>query len=200
VGGTGRRGDERPAGVGDGGEGGGEEHAEHNDLKNVAAHHGVDDTGGEGVDDRLDERLGMSRADGFNDVGVTGGKSDAAAGLGEVNDGEPDEERGGRDDFEVDERFRAHAPDFFQRAAAGDPDDDGGENQRRDDGLDEVEEDVAQEVNGVPPIGPEIADRAADDEADEDLGGEGRAAQRWRHRYEVESRKAKVESQKSAKR
>jgi hypothetical protein len=158
----------------DGGDGEREEHAERDDLENVAAHHRVDDAGGEGVDDSLDQRLRMRLRDGLDDVGVRGGEGNADAGPGEVDDGQPDEERRGGDDLEVDERFRAHASDLFQRAAAGDPDDDGGENQRRDDGLDEVQEDVAQEVNGVPPIGPEVANGAADDEADEDLGGKGR--------------------------
>src|SRR5205814_8080954 len=55
------RADDGPADVAEGGEGEREEHAEHNYLKNGAAHHGVDDAGGEGVDDGFDEGLGMSR-------------------------------------------------------------------------------------------------------------------------------------------
>ena len=65
--------------------------------------------------------------------------------------------------------FTPMRPTFRQRAAAGDPDDDGRENQRRDDRFDQVKEDVAQKINRVPPIRPEPADHAADDQADHDL-------------------------------
>src|ERR1700674_5053711 len=111
----------------------------------------------------------------FRGVGAAGGERHADSRLGEIYHGQADEERGRGDDLEIDESFRAHASYFFQRAAAGNPDDDGGEDERRDDRFDEVKEDVAQEVNGVPPVGPEIADDAADNEANEDLGGERRA-------------------------
>src|SRR5205085_4684276 len=113
------RADDGPAGVADGGEGEREEDTERDDLENVAAHHGVDNAGREGVDDGFDEGFRMGRADGLDDIGVAGGESDAAAGFGEVHNREPDKERGGGDDFEIDERFRAHATAFFQRPGAG---------------------------------------------------------------------------------
>ena len=75
------RADDGPAGVADGGEGEREENAERDDLENVAAHHGVDDAGGEGVDDGFDKRFGMGLPDGLDDVGVGGGEGDADAGL-----------------------------------------------------------------------------------------------------------------------
>ena len=169
---------DRPAFLADGGDGEREEHAERDDLEHVAAHHRVDDAGGEGVDEGFDERFRMGLADGLDDVGVRGGESDADAGPGEIDDGEADEQRGGGDDLEVDESFCAHPSDFFQRRRAGDPDHDGGEDQGRDDRLDEIKEDVAQEIHGVPPVGPEVAENATDDETDENLGGEGRAIPR----------------------
>src|SRR5438045_6757217 len=66
------RADDGPAGVADGGEGEREEDAERDDLENVAAHHGVDDAGGESVDDGFDEGCRVGRADGLDDVGVAG--------------------------------------------------------------------------------------------------------------------------------
>ena len=36
--------------------------------------------------------------------------------MGQVNNGEPDEEGSGSDDFEVDQRFRAHSSDLLERA------------------------------------------------------------------------------------
>src|SRR5205085_11700868 len=104
---------DRPAFLADGGEGEREEDAERDDLENVAAHHGVDDAGGESVDDGFDKRFGMGLPDGLDDVGVGSRKSDADAGPGEVDDGQADEQRGGGDDLEINQRFRAHASDFF---------------------------------------------------------------------------------------
>src|SRR5205814_4918137 len=101
---------DRPAFLADGGDGEREEDAERNDLENVAAHHGVDDAGGEGVDDSFDERFRMSLPDGLDDVRVSGGEGDTDAGLSEIDDGQTDEESGRGDDLEIDEGFRAHAP------------------------------------------------------------------------------------------
>ena len=51
----------------------------------------------------------------------------------------------------------------------GDADYDGGENQRRDDRLDQVNENVTQEINFVPPVGSQPANQRADDKPDHDL-------------------------------
>ena len=90
--------------------------------------------------------------------------------LGEIDHRQPDDERGRGRDLEIDDRFQTHSPDLFQAAGAGDPDDDGRENQRRDDRLDQVEKNVAQKINRVPPIRSQPANKRANDETDEESG------------------------------
>src|SRR4051794_26653416 len=94
----------------------------------------------------------------------------ADAGLDEVNDREADEERDGRDDLEVDERLRAHAADLLEVAAARDAYDERREDERRDDGLDHVQEDVAKEKYRVAPVGLDVSEQAAHDEPDHNPG------------------------------
>ena len=85
---------------------------------------------------------------------------------------ETDEQRDRGDDFKVEQRLRAHPPDLFQIAAAGNADDERRKNQRRNDRLDEVKKNVAQEIDVVAPLGTEIAEHSADHQPDQNLGGQ----------------------------
>ena len=133
---------------------------------------------GKNVNDRFDERLGLGLPNRVDDVDVAGRQRDARAGFREIDDRQTDEERRRRDDLEKDERFDSDPADFFQRTGAGDSDDDGRENKRRDDRLDQVDENVAEKINFVSPIGPQPTDQCADDETDHDLRGQRRSIPR----------------------
>ena len=61
---------------------------------------------------RFDQRLGMTLTDCFCHVGVAGHERHAYTRLCEIHDDQPDGERGGGDDLEVNDRFNTHAPDF----------------------------------------------------------------------------------------
>ena len=124
------------------------------------------------MDDRFEQCLGMSLRDGVDDFVRPGHQRYANARLGEIDHRQSDDESGRGNDFEVDERLQTHSSDLFQAARAGDTDDDGRENERRDDRLDQVEENVAQEVDSVSPIGAPPADKRSDDETEKNLRGE----------------------------
>src|SRR2546423_5882534 len=146
-----------------------ENHAEYDDLQNVAAHHGVNHTGRKYVHDSLDESFRMTLLNGFDGVDVRGGESHARPGLGEIDYSQPNEQRCRGDDLEIDQRFDSHAPHFPKRACASDTNYNCREHERRDDGFDQVNEDVAQKINCVPPIGSEPADHTADNQPYHDL-------------------------------
>ena len=78
-----------------------------------------------------------------------------------------DEERQRGDDLEVDERLHAHPPDLAEVGVAGDADDQRREEQRRDDGADQPQEDLAEEPERDGQVREEVADLGADDDGDE---------------------------------
>src|SRR5262249_19873678 len=144
-------------------------HTEHDNLQNVATHHRFDYARGKRMHDRFDQSLWMTMLDRLNNVRVGGGESYAYARLREIDYSQANEQRCGSDDLEIDERFHAHPSYFAQRTCACDSNHDCREHQRRYDRFDQVNKDVAQEINGVPPIGPQPSDHAADNQADHDL-------------------------------
>ena len=111
---------------------------------------------------------------------------DADAGLRDVHRDEADHQRERRDDLEVDDRAQPHAADDLEVPGAGDAGDQRREDQRRDDHLDQPQEELAErpEVDGAFGMG-RIDDGAGDDaehEADENLLRERDAAARRRRR------------------
>src|SRR5260370_16382312 len=151
-----------------------EQHTESDDLENVAAYHRVDHARRKRVHNRFDQRFGMALLDRLDDVDVAGRESYASSGLSEIHNRKSDEQRRGGDDLEINQRFDSHPSDLFQCAGTGDADHDGGDNQRRDDRLDQLDENVAQEITFVAPIGLQPSDQCADDQANHDL-----RRQRW---------------------
>ena len=85
----------------------------------------------------------MTLANRLDDVGVARGQSYARARLHEIDHGQSDDQRCGRDNFRIDQRSDAHATDLAQCTSAGDPDNDRGEDEGRDDRLDQVDKNVA---------------------------------------------------------
>ena len=63
-----------------------------------------------------------------------------------VDDGEADHQRDRRDDFEVEQGLAADAADLLHVAGAGDAEDDGAEDDRADQHLDERDEAVAERL------------------------------------------------------
>src|SRR6266567_1735625 len=78
-----------------------------------------------------------------------------------------DEHGDGRDDFEIDQRLDAEAADFFQIGVAGDSDNENTEEQRRDDDLDEAQENSAEELQIHRDGGRVVAEFRAGEKADE---------------------------------
>src|ERR1044072_2928357 len=103
------------------------------------------------MDDRFDQSLWMTVLDCLNYVGAGGGESHARARLCEIDYRQSNKECRSRDDLEIDERLRAHSSHFSQSSCTCNPDHDGREHQRRDDGFYQVNENVAQKINGISP-------------------------------------------------
>ena len=99
-------------------------------------------------------------------------EKNARAGLCQIYDCESNEQRERRNDFKVQQCFRAHTADLFQITTAGDADDEGGKNQGGYDRLDKVKKNVAQEIDIVAPLGTDITEHSADHQADENLRGQ----------------------------
>ena len=111
----------------------------------------------------------MALANRLGNVDVLRRERNAGAGFGEIDHRQSNKKSRGGSDLEKDERFESHAANFFQRARARDAYDDGRENQRRDDRLDQINENVAEKINFVSPFGFQPSDHGADHEADHDL-------------------------------
>src|SRR5207237_6030787 len=75
------------------------------------------------------------------------------------------------------------APTLADVAGTGDADDERGEDQRRNDGLDEVQEEDGERPDGDAPLRRDSAEDHAEDQADEDL----RRERDFRQRHERES-------------
>jgi hypothetical protein len=80
------------------------------------------------------------------ELGVERGRVDVEAGarLDQVGHDQADGQREGRDDLEVEQGLAADAADFLHVLHAGDTGDDGTEDHRRDDHLDQFDEAVSQ--------------------------------------------------------
>ena len=109
---------------------------------------------------------------------------DADARSHDVHRRQPDAERDGSDDLEIDDRAHPHAADHLDVAGAGDAGDQRREDQRRDDHLDHPQEQLAEGAEVHSPLGMGGADdpsrRDAECKTDEDLLGESDAAARRR--------------------
>ena len=104
----------------------------------------------------------------------------ADAGLREVDREQADQQRERRDDLEVDHRAQPHAADDLEVARAGDAGDQRREDQRRDDHLDQAQEELAERPEVERPGRVVRLDQGTGDDAecqaDEDLLGQREAA------------------------
>ena len=90
-----------------------------------------------------------------------------APGLQHVHDDESDDERERGDDFKIEQRLAADAPELLQVAHRGDAMHDGAEDDRRDDHLHELDEAVAERLQRRLPISG-VGKEMPDDDAERD--------------------------------
>ena len=81
----------------------------------------------------------------------------------------PDDQRESGDDFEVEQRLAADAAELLQIAHRGDAVDDGAEDDRRDDHLDQLDEAVAERLERFAELRKEMADDDAERDGDQHL-------------------------------
>ena len=114
-------------------------------------------------------------------VGGGAGDGDALAWARQVDGGETEKQREGGDDFKIDDGLETDAAHLFEVARAGDAVDQGGEDQRRNDGADEAQENVADgfQVRGKARRGG--AHGHAGGHANEDPGSQRKAFHRSPH-------------------
>ena len=175
-------GDDRPALLADHAQRNGEEDAEDDDLEDVTLGHRADHRLRDDVEEDLIPGLRL----GGDLARLPHRQVDADARLHDVDRREPDAERDGGDDLEIDDRAQPHAADDLDVAGAGDAGDQRREDQRRDDHLDHPQEQLAEGAEVRRPLGMGRADdpsrRDADRKTDENLLGEGNAAAGRRRR------------------
>jgi len=105
----------------------------------------------------------------LDDVDVGGQtERDADAWFHEIHNYQPDESGRCRNDLEIKIALIPIAR-LFERACAGDPSHNRGKNQRCDDRLDEVNENVAEKINFVSQSDASQRDQDADDHIRHDL-------------------------------
>ena len=100
---------------------------------------------------------------------VAGIRVHAGAGLHDVDDDEPDDQRERAHHFEVQQRERARLADLLHVLHAGDAEHHRAEDDRRDQHLDQLDEAVAQRLHRLPGFGPEIPEQHAGHDGDEHL-------------------------------
>jgi hypothetical protein len=93
----------------------------------------------------------------------------AASGMQEIDSDEAEEQRQRRDDFKIDERLDADAAYFAEVTHARDAHHDGGEDDGREGHADELDEAVAERLEGNRGMGKERAEQSAEDNGDGDL-------------------------------
>ena len=141
-----------------------EQHREEQHLQDVAR--------GEGADDRLRDDVlqeaddaGVMRLGGvaLHRLGIEAGGIDvqAGAGLDQVADDEADDQRQRREAQEIDHRLAGDAPDLLHVGHAGDAGRDRQEDHRRDDHLHQLDEGIAERLQGGALFRPEMAEQDA---------------------------------------
>ena len=121
--------------------------------------------------ERLNQGPRMVFPDTFDDFGRTR-KGNTHSRFSEVDHGQPDKKRRGRNDLEIDQGFDPHPSDLAQFPAAGDPNHQSGKDERTDDRFDQIQKDIAQKIDCVPPLRFEPAKEDTGNQRHHDLRGE----------------------------
>ena len=101
----------------------------------------------------------------------------ADTGFADVDREQADDQGERGDDFEVDEGFQADAADAFEVSMPGDADDERGEDERGDDGLDEAKKDVGEDAGLGGGLWRVKTELRAGDHGDKDPGREAAATE-----------------------
>jgi hypothetical protein len=160
-----------------------EEQREHHNLQDLVGRHRLDDRARHQVGDEIlcrqrgDLEIGRG-------LGVGQRQVEVVAGAQDVDQHEAHEQRHQRRSHEPQHRLGADAADDLGIAHMGDADHERREHQRRNDHLDQAQEDVGHQRDVIGDafrhrrIGPQrmagIADRDAEQHADQNDGGERR--------------------------
>ncbi|MNF33664.1 hypothetical protein D3C84_144840 [compost metagenome] len=145
-----------------------EQHGEEDDRQHFAAGHGREDVRRDQVEDGLDERVFMLHFGGgrlvLRDVHCAqGAHVDAGTRVEQVGQQQADNDGDGGDDFEIDDRLQANPPEFLGVAHAGNADNQGRDDDRDHDHLDQTDKDIACRLQDVadPPslLGTEVIEQ-----------------------------------------
>nr|GEU28409.1 hypothetical protein [Tanacetum cinerariifolium] len=149
-----------------------EQQREQDDLQHIALHEGTHHAAGHDVHQELRSRVMF----GCRRVGLDGRRVDGAgvdmharAGLDHVHDDQPEHQRDGRADLEVQHGLGADASRFLDAAHAGNAHHHRGKDDRRQQHLDELDEQVAERLELDADVGIKMAHQHACREADDDL-------------------------------
>ena len=144
-----------------------EEHRQEQHLQQIALGKGADERLRNDADQKGCDRLVFGGGDICADL-VTGQRRridvEARARLDDVGDDQADDQGKRREGEEVAERLGDDAPQLADVAHPGDAGDDGQENNRRDDHLDQPDEGIAQRLHGHAGVGIEMADQSANED------------------------------------
>ncbi len=157
--------DQRPAARPEAAQRQAEQHRQEQHRQDLVRGEGAGEARGDDAEEEIDEvqRFGSLRvARDQAGVEARGVGVDAGAERQEVADDEADEQRQRRHHLEIDQRAHADARDLAHVADLGDADHDGGEDDRRDDDADRLDEGVAQRLQRAREVGIEVAERGAD--------------------------------------
>ena len=92
-----------------------------------------------------------------------------AAWLHHVPDDQADDQRDGGNDFEVEQRFAAHAPHLLHVLHPGDAGNHSAEDHQRDDHGDQADEGVAQRLHGDRLSRADVAESDSDHDGEQHL-------------------------------
>ena len=149
-----------------------EQHRDHQHRQDFAlgdsADHVVWDHFEQEVDDRQRFGAGDVTRDGLL-VERGGVDMQPRPGLQQIADAEPDQQRQGGNELEVDDRTQADDADAAHIADLGNADGDRRKNQNRDDGADQRDERIAERLHLDCEAGVEIAQQQAEPDRDQHL-------------------------------
>ena len=141
------------------------QHRDEQHLQNIALGEGADEGVGDDSEQKLHGGLPPRRLEIMRDARrIDVGEVDihAGAGLEHIDGNEPDDERDGRQDLEIDQRLQRDAADAGHVRHAGDAVHHGAENDRRDEDADRLDECVAERLHLRAERGIAFAERDAE--------------------------------------
>ena len=145
-------------------------------LQDVSTREGVEESRGNDIEEKRHRpaRLPRRRAIARNRFEVLGacGHVQPRPRTDDIDDDQPDDERGGGEHFEVEKRAEAYSADLLELPHPRQPDDDRGKDDRRDEHPYQLDEPVAERAHRDPDLRSQDAQQHARDDAGKHLGVE----------------------------